>query len=129
MVQREIGDRLRAAPRTKAYGAPSVLAQLACRVEQLRSVDRAVFKPPPRVDSALMRLERVAPWPGDGVARLVRAAFAHRRKALPRSVATAGVAPRQRVLEALEALGLDATVRAEELEPQEFIALAEELRI
>ncbi|MDQ2675286.1 MAG: 16S rRNA (adenine(1518)-N(6)/adenine(1519)-N(6))-dimethyltransferase RsmA, partial [Actinomycetota bacterium] len=51
MVQREIADRLRAAPRTKAYGAPSVLAQLACRVEMLRTVDRAVFRPPPRVDS------------------------------------------------------------------------------
>ena len=127
MVQREIADRLRAAPRTKAYGAPSVLAQLACRVEMLRAVNRAVFKPPPRVDSALLRLERVAEWPGDGVARLVRAAFAHRRKALARSVATAGVEPRQRVLEALAAMGMKPTARAEELEPQEFVALAKEL--
>ena len=127
MVQREIADRLRATPRTKAYGAPSVLAQLACRVEMLRAVDRRVFKPPPRVDSALLRLERVAEWPGDGVARLVRAAFAHRRKALARSVATAGVEPRQRVLEALEAMGKQPTARAEELEPQEFVALAKEL--
>ena len=127
MVQREIADRLRASPRTKAYGAASVLAQLACRVEMLRAVDRAVFKPPPRVDSALLRLERVAEWPGDGVARIVRAAFAHRRKALARSVATAGVAPRQRVLEALEAMGKQPTARAEELEPQEFVTLAKEL--
>ncbi len=72
MVQREIADRLRAVPRTKAYGAPSVLAQLSCRVEMLRAVDRAVFRPPPRVDSALLRLERVAQWPGAAVARLVR---------------------------------------------------------
>ena len=129
MVQREIADRLRAVPRTKAYGAPSVLAQLACRVEMLRTVDRAVFRPPPRVDSALVRLERVAAWPGDGVARLVRAAFAHRRKALARSVATAGVAQRQRVLEALAGLGKEPTVRAEELEPQEFVALAERLEM
>lgn len=127
MVQREICDRLRAVPRTKAYGAPSVLAQLSCRVEMLRAVDRAVFRPPPRVDSALLRLERVAEWPGDGVARLVRAAFAHRRKALARSVATAGVAQRARVLEALEAMGKQPTARAEELEPQEFVALAKEL--
>jgi 16S rRNA (adenine1518-N6/adenine1519-N6)-dimethyltransferase len=127
MVQREIADRLRAVPRTKAYGAPSVLAQLACRVEMLRTVDRAVFRPPPRVDSALLRLERIAPWPGDGVARLVRASFAHRRKALARSVATAGVAQRQRVLEALTDLGKAPTVRAEELEPQEFVVLAEKL--
>ena len=127
MVQREIADRLRAAPRTKAYGAPSVLAQLCCRVEMLRAVDRAVFRPPPRVDSALLRLERVADWPGDGVARLVRAGFAHRRKALARSVATAGVETRQRVLEALVALGKEPTARAEELEPGEFVLLAAEL--
>jgi 16S rRNA (adenine1518-N6/adenine1519-N6)-dimethyltransferase len=128
MVQREIADRLRAVPRTKAYGAPSVLAQLACKVEMLRAVDRAVFRPPPRVDSALLRLERRAGWPGDDVARLVKAAFAHRRKALARSVATAGVEPRQRVLEALAAIGKEPTARAEELEPAEFVALAEELK-
>jgi len=127
MVQREIADRLRAVPRTKAYGAPSVLAQLACRVEMLRAVDRAVFRPPPRVDSALLRLERVAEWPGDAVARIVRAAFAHRRKALARSVATAGVASRERVLTALGAIGKGPTARAEELEPHEFVALAHEL--
>ena len=129
MVQREIADRLRAVPRTKAYGAPSVLAQLACRVEMLRAVDRGVFRPPPRVDSALLRLERTARWPGDDVARLVRAAFAHRRKALARSVATSGVASRQRVLAALAAIGKEPTARAEELEPGEFVALAKELRI
>ena len=127
MVQREIGDRLRAAPRTKAYGAPSVLAQMTCRVEMLRAVDRAVFRPPPRVDSALIRLDRVAEWPGTGVVRLVRGAFAHRRKALARSVATASVASRARTLEALDALGKSPTVRAEELEPAEFAALAREL--
>ncbi len=129
MVQREIADRLRAVPRTKAYGAPSVLAQLTCRVEMLRAVDRAVFRPPPRVDSALLRLEREAPWPGDGVARIVRAAFAHRRKALARSVATAGVESRERVLAALEAMGKEPTVRAEELEPQEFVVLARKLEV
>jgi 16S rRNA (adenine1518-N6/adenine1519-N6)-dimethyltransferase len=128
MVQREIADRLRAVPRTKAYGAPSVLAQLACEVEMLRAVDRAVFRPPPRVDSALLRLERRAGWPGDDVARLVKAAFAHRRKALARSVATAGVEPRQRVLEALAAIGKEPTARAEELEPADFVALAEALK-
>ena len=127
MVQREIADRLRAVPRTKAYGAPTVLAQLACKVEMLRAVDRAVFRPPPRVDSALLRLERVAEWPGDDVARLVRAAFSHRRKALARSVATAGVESRQRVLEALSEIGKAPTARAEELEPAEFVALAKAL--
>lgn len=127
MVQREIADRMRARPGTKAYGAPSVLAQLCCRVEMVRAVDPAVFKPRPRVESAVVRLERVAPWPGSEVARLVRAAFAHRRKALARSVATNGVASRERVLAALGEVGLPPTSRAEELEPGMFRDLAEAL--
>ena len=127
MVQREIGDRLNARPRTKAYGAPSVLAQLVCRVEMLRAVDRAVFRPPPRVDSALMGMERVGPWPGEGVERLVRGAFAHRRKALARSVSMTSVASRERVRAGLGAMGKAPTVRAEELEPEEFVVLAGEL--
>lgn len=127
MVQREIADRLRAAPGTKEYGSPSVLVQLACRVQLLRAVDAAVFRPRPRVGSALIRLERTDPWPGAAVARLVRAAFAHRRKALARSVATAGLASRERVLAALESAGLDPAVRAEWLAPPEFARLAKEL--
>jgi 16S rRNA (adenine1518-N6/adenine1519-N6)-dimethyltransferase len=128
MVQREIADRLRAAPGTKAYGSPSVLAQLACRVELLRTVDPAVFRPRPRVQSALLRLERVAPWPGEDVARLVRASFAHRRKALARSVSMAGVASRERTLAALDAAGLSRSARAQELAPADFTRLHEELR-
>lgn len=127
MVQREIADRLRAAPGTKAYGSPSVIAQLACRVEMLRAVDPAVFRPRPRVDSALLRLERMAGWPGDDVERLVRGAFAHRRKALARSVSVAGVASRDRVLAALEAAELPAGARAEELAPADFLRLARAL--
>ena len=127
MVQREIADRLRAEPRTKAYGSPSVLVQLACRVELLRGVDPAVFRPRPRVDSALLRLERIAPWPGEAVASVVRAAFAHRRKALARSVGIAGVASRERTLAALEAAGLPAGARAEELAPEGFLRLAQRL--
>ena len=54
MVQREIADRLRAAPGSRTYGSPSVVAQLACEVELLRTVDPAVFRPRPRVDSAIL---------------------------------------------------------------------------
>lgn len=127
MVQREIADRLGASPNTKAYGSPSVMVQLACRVELLRTVDPAVFRPRPRVASALLRLERIAPWPGAAVSRLVRAAFAHRRKALARSVALSGVASRERVRAALEAAGLDPGTRAEALAPREFVLLEEAL--
>jgi 16S rRNA (adenine1518-N6/adenine1519-N6)-dimethyltransferase len=127
MVQREIGDRLRAEPGTPAYGAPSVLAQLACEVEMIRTVNRAVFRPRPRVDSALLRLRRVAPAPAAGVARLVRDAFAHRRKPLASSLELAGGPSRQEARAALERLGLEPDVRGERLAPAQFAALADAL--
>src|SRR5205807_3118725 len=82
MVQREVGERLAAAPGTSAYGAPSVLAQLACDVSVLRPVSRTVFRPVPNVDSVLLGLTRRGPGPEPRVSALVHAAFAHRRKAL-----------------------------------------------
>jgi 16S rRNA (adenine1518-N6/adenine1519-N6)-dimethyltransferase len=127
MVQREVADRLRAQPGTKAYGSPSAVVQTACRVELLRVVDPAVFKPRPRVESALLRLERTGPWPGDDVERVVRGAFAHRRKALARSLGLAGVASRDEALAALGRLGIREDARAEMLAPGEFVALAREL--
>src|SRR5437660_10500633 len=93
MVQREVGERLAAAPGTSAYGVPSVLAQLACEVRVLRAVGRTVFRPVPRVDSVLVGLRRTGPGVPDGVRRLVHGAFAHRRKALAGSLALAPDAP------------------------------------
>lgn len=129
MVQREIADRLRAQPGTPAYGSPSVLVQLACEVELIRTVNRAVFRPRPRVDSALLRLRRVAPAPTAGVARLVRDAFAHRRKPLASSLELAGGPSRAEARAALERIGLEPDVRAERLAPGEFAALAAELGV
>jgi 16S rRNA (adenine1518-N6/adenine1519-N6)-dimethyltransferase len=127
MVQREIAERLRAAPGSRVYGSPSVMIQLACRVELLRKIDRAVFRPRPRVDSALLRLERVGPGADKGLERLVRGAFAHRRKALPRSLELAGVAGRPQAAAALEDLGLAVDSRAEALAPEDFRRLREAL--
>src|SRR5207302_8119817 len=93
MVQREVGERLAAAPGSAAYGAPSVLAQLACQVRVLRSVSRNVFRPVPNVDSALVGLQRSGPAPDPALRQLVHAAFAHRRKALAGSLALAPDAP------------------------------------
>ena len=123
LVQREIAERLRAAPGSRVYGAPSVIAQLACRVELLRTVDRAVFVPRPRVDSALLRLERTGTAAPERLVRLVRGAFAHRRKTLAGSLELAGVADRGRAREALAGAGLDGDVRAEALAPEDFIRL------
>ena len=80
MVQREIADRLRAEPGTREYGSASVMVQLACEVTLLRTVDPAVFVPRPRVGSALLELRRTGPAAAERLARVVRAAFAHRRK-------------------------------------------------
>jgi 16S rRNA (adenine1518-N6/adenine1519-N6)-dimethyltransferase len=129
MLQREIADRLRAAPGSSAYGSPSVLVQLACEVELLRPVNRAVFRPRPRVDSALVRLRRIGAAPPPGVTSLVRDAFAHRRKALAGSLELAGSASRDEARTALEAIGLPTDARAERLSPAEFSALAAELGV
>ncbi len=128
MVQREIAERLRACPGSRSYGSPTVLVALACEVELMRKVDRAVFVPRPRVDSALLRLQRVGPGAGADLSRIVRAAFAHRRKALARSLELSGVAARDDARAALEALGLAADARAQSLAPLDFQRLAEELR-
>jgi 16S rRNA (adenine1518-N6/adenine1519-N6)-dimethyltransferase len=127
MVQREIAERLRARPGTRVYGAPSVLVQLACTAELLRIVDPAVFRPRPRVESAVLRLRRHSAAAPAATRELVRAAFAHRRKALPRSLELAGAGSRAEARAALRALGLAADARAEALAPEEFVALAERL--
>jgi 16S rRNA (adenine1518-N6/adenine1519-N6)-dimethyltransferase len=127
MVQREVGERLAAAPGTPAYGAPSVLAQLSCQVQVVRAVSRNVFRPVPRVDSVLVALRRVRPAAGADVRRLVHEAFAHRRKALAGSLGLAAEAPpgiREAARAALVELGHPADERAERLAPEEFQELA-----
>lgn len=144
MVQREIAERLRARPGSRSYGSPSVMVQLSCEVRMLRAVDPAVFTPRPRVDSAVLSLRRrdgrtISP----DLAQLIRDAFAHRRKALPKSLELAvrrreaeaeqrGLpAPRPRSAEirhgckeALAELGLPDGIRAEMLTPDQHLALA-----
>lgn len=129
MVQREVADRFFASPSTKAYGAVSVVVQLATRRTGFHPVSRHVFRPPPRVDSALVAFERVeTPARLTEVRRVVEAAFAHRRKTLANSLALVGVADRERVVAALALVGVEARARAEELTPATFVALEEALR-
>ncbi|HEV2062170.1 MAG TPA: 16S rRNA (adenine(1518)-N(6)/adenine(1519)-N(6))-dimethyltransferase RsmA, partial [Solirubrobacteraceae bacterium] len=94
MVQREVGERFAARAGGDAYGVPSVLAQLACDVSVLRAIPRTVFHPVPNVDSVLVGLDRRGAGADAALRRLVQGGFAHRRKALPRSLELAGVAPR-----------------------------------
>jgi 16S rRNA (adenine1518-N6/adenine1519-N6)-dimethyltransferase len=155
MVQREVGERLAAGPvggaglNKGAYGAPSVLAQLACHVEVVRAVPRSVFHPVPNVDSVLVRLRRRADarTVSPAVRALVAGGFAHRRKTLAGSLglvgagaagagARAGARPaanvprsREQIREALVALGHPADARAERLSPEDFLELARLLEL
>jgi len=141
MAQREVGERLAAAPATGAYGAPSVIAQLACEVRVLRTIPRTVFQPVPKVDSVLVGMRRrarpgrdraagssAAPTePSPALRELVAGAFAHRRKTLAGSLALSGRArghTREQVRAALQRLGHPADARAERLSPQDFRELA-----
>ena len=123
MVQREIADRLRAAPGSRAYGSASVIVQAAAEVSLARAVDPAVFKPRPRVDSAILRIERRGPAPTPAMRQLVREAFAHRRKSLARSLELARPGRVDAVRVALRELGLPEDARAEALSPDDFRAL------
>ncbi|HEY5143336.1 MAG TPA: 16S rRNA (adenine(1518)-N(6)/adenine(1519)-N(6))-dimethyltransferase RsmA [Solirubrobacteraceae bacterium] len=123
MVQKEVGVRLAARPGDELYGVPSVIAQLACEVRVARPVSRTVFFPVPNVDSVLVVLERTGPPPDPRLRALVQAAFAHRRKAMARSIDLSGrfgAGARERVRAALGQLGLPVDVRAERLAPQDF---------
>jgi 16S rRNA (adenine1518-N6/adenine1519-N6)-dimethyltransferase len=128
MVQREVAERFFAQPGTKEYGAVSVLVQLAAERTGFHAVSRTVFRPQPNVDSALVAFRRTE-LPADfgRVKELVTAAFAHRRKTLPNSVAQAGLASREEAAAALAAIGRPAEARAEALAPPEFVALAKAL--
>jgi 16S rRNA (adenine1518-N6/adenine1519-N6)-dimethyltransferase len=129
MVQKEVGERFAAQAGTPAYGVPSVLAQLACEVKVHRQVSRTVFHPVPNVDSVLVVLTRTGPAPPPALRTLVQGAFAHRRKALPRSLQlhTGDRAVRDRARAALADIGLPEDARAERLTPAQFRALGERL--
>jgi 16S rRNA (adenine1518-N6/adenine1519-N6)-dimethyltransferase len=123
MVQREVADRFFAVPGTKAYGAVSVLLQLAAERTGFHAVSREVFRPRPNVDSALVAFRRTAPGIPPSVKRIVEAAFAHRRKTLANSLLLAGVTSREATTAALESIDRDPSSRAEALAPPDFVAL------
>jgi 16S rRNA (adenine1518-N6/adenine1519-N6)-dimethyltransferase len=127
MVQLEIADRLRAASGSRTYGSPSVLVQLACEVRLLRTVDPAVFRPRPRVESAILAMRRTGPGADQATRKLVRAAFAHRRKSLARSLEHSSPGSLEGAREALRELGLAEDARAESLAPEQFAELAARL--
>ncbi len=124
MFQREVAERIAAAPGGKAYGRLAVMCQWACEVELLFDVHARAFTPPPRVTSTVIRL-RPRPRPlaladRGQLTRLVAAAFGQRRKMLRTSLKA--IHPRPEDL--LAAAGQDPTARAEQLSIEQFCALA-----
>ncbi|MFK8115234.1 MAG: 16S rRNA (adenine(1518)-N(6)/adenine(1519)-N(6))-dimethyltransferase RsmA [Rubripirellula sp.] len=134
-IQKELADRMIAAPSTKDYGALSIWIQSVCKCEIVRVLAPHVFWPRPKVHSAIIRLESVPEWREkfadlDYFHKTVRALFFHRRKFL-RSVVVSAMKDRlskQQVDEVLAQLDHDETARAEELSIEQIQTLVEALR-
>lgn len=121
MVQREVRDRLLAAPGTKAYGALTVFVQAAFTVEPVLRVPAGAFFPPPKVESAVVRLVPLATpraEESEAFRAIVHAAFGTRRKTLRNSLRRVGAEA------ALEVAGIDGARRGETLSIEELAALA-----
>ena len=132
MVQKEAAERLCAAVGTREAGAVTVAVQYYAEAEKLFSVGRNCFVPSPNVDSAVMRLA-VREQPEFPVKdekfffKLVKAAFAQRRKTAQNGISAGLGLPKEQAAEALENIGLQKDIRAEKMTMQELAALADSL--
>ncbi len=124
MFQKEVAERIVAAPRSKAYGRLSVLAGWRAHAQKVFDVDRRAFTPPPKVTSSIVHLtpraEPLAPAEMGALQAVVRSAFGQRRKMIRASLKGLGVDP----LLLIEGAGVEPTARAEQLTIEEFAALA-----
>ncbi len=126
MLQKEVVDRMAAGPGSKTYGRLSVMLQASCEVVPLFNVPPGAFSPPPKVDSAVVRL---VPRPAGSIgiddpvrfAAVVRDAFGQRRKTLRNALS------QQCTAAEIEAAGIRPDLRAEQLEVADFIRLANRL--
>lgn len=123
MFQKEVAERLVAAPRTSAYGRLSILTQWLCEVEILFTVNPAAFTPPPKVTSAIVflrpREKPLAPARMEMLEKVTAAAFNQRRKMLRSSLKSLGNSE-----EICAAAGVPVTARAEEVSVESFCAMA-----
>jgi 16S rRNA (adenine1518-N6/adenine1519-N6)-dimethyltransferase len=125
MVQLEVAQRFAARPGSPAYGLPSVVAALYGTVKLAFRVPPQVFYPAPRVESAVIRVVRHEPPPAAvGALELAAAGFGQRRKMLRKSLSVVVDDPEPM----LRAAGIDPTLRAENLSPDDFVRLAEARR-
>ena len=123
MFQREVADRITEGPGEEAYGRLAVIVQATCKARRIMDVPARAFSPPPKVESAVVRLEPLAirPTPDrlDALQKITAAAFGQRRKMLRSSLKLMG----GEVL--IEATGLDPQARAETIPVAGFLALAD----
>ncbi|MGC2873494.1 16S rRNA (adenine(1518)-N(6)/adenine(1519)-N(6))-dimethyltransferase RsmA [Ihubacter sp. rT4E-8] len=129
MMQKEVADRIKSQPGTKAYGALSVAVQYYCTVDSVAIVPKEVFVPIPKVDSAVLRLNIRGERPVDLVDedmffRCIKAGFGQRRKTLSNSLMGVGCVTKEEVKAALNACDIDEKRRAETLSLDEFACLA-----
>ena len=132
MLQLEVAERVAAAPGGKTYGSLSVLTQVYCDVRVVLRVPPGAFRPPPKVESAVLHVRplaipRVQPADQPRFHAVVRAAFAQRRKTLANALAAGLGLSVDSAREAARAAGVDPGRRAETLDLKEFAALARRL--
>ncbi len=132
MLQLEVAERVAAAPGSKTYGSLSILTQIYCEARIVLRVPPGAFRPPPKVESAVLRLRplavpRVEAADQGRFHAVVRAAFAQRRKTLANALAAGLALSAGAVREAAGSAGVDPNRRAETLDIKEFAALARRL--
>lgn len=132
MMQKEVADRIRSGPGSKAYGALSVAVQYYCDIAKVASVPKEAFIPRPKVDSTVLNLspirqKRIQVKDEEIFFECVKAGFAQRRKTLLNSLSGAGGMDKKQVETILQAVGIDPGRRAETLTIEEFGRLADEV--
>jgi 16S rRNA (adenine1518-N6/adenine1519-N6)-dimethyltransferase len=128
LVQREVAERVCAAPGSKIYGALTVNVHVLATAELICHVPPSAFRPPPAVDSAVLRITPrdqalILPEEEDGFRRFVQAVFAQRRKQLKASLRALWQTDSEATIARLDVLGIPPTERAEQLPPERFVAL------
>ena len=133
MMQKEVADRIKAQPGSKAYGALSVAVQYYCTVDKVASVPRSVFVPQPNVDSIVLRLnirkEKAVQVEDEKLFfDCVKAGFGQRRKTLLNSLQNVKGITKEIVVDSLAAAGIESSRRAETLNLEEFASVANEVK-
>lgn len=130
MVQKEVAERMQAKPGTKDYGAITLLCRYYAEPSVVTTVSAGLFVPPPKVDSAVLKLEildepRVKVLDEKTFFKTVKAAFSQRRKTLLNCLSSAFPIPKQELSDLMESVGISPSRRGETLDIQEFAALAD----